>query len=169
MADAGTPPEVSVLTQRPMLRPEHAFLPTPRSFAEVVEMAGEQREMLLHGHLVSSVRLVKFEAGHISLALESAAPPDLPQRLSRFLNNTTGRTWMVTVSTEPGLPSLREQSQAADAALRDQVLRHPTVAAVMESFPGASINSIRQINRLEADVTDEQPEDEEGQDEPEED
>ncbi len=117
-----------------------------QSFADVVALAGEQRELLLQGHLRGSVRLVKFESGHIALALEPHAPADLPQRLSRFLNNMTQRTWMVTLSSEGGEPSLHQQAQAADAALRQQVLRHPTIAAVMTAFPGAAIVSITPLN-----------------------
>ena len=121
----------------------------PASFAEVVALAGERREPLLQGHLISSVRLVSFEVGRIELALESSAPPDLPQRLSRFLGNATGRPWLVTVSTAQGEPSLRQQAQAAEAALRQQVLAHPTIAAVMATFPGTTITSIRQVNRCD--------------------
>ena len=125
--------------------PQPLPTPWPTSFAQVIALAESQREMLLHGHLMGSVRLVRFEIGHLELALERDAPADLPQRLSRFLSQQTGRPWLVTLSSEAGAPSVLAQRRQEAAALRERVAATPLIAAIFEAFPGATIDSIRRL------------------------
>lgn len=117
----------------------------PSSFDEIVALVLAQKEAILHGQIVSGVRLVRFAIGQIEINLTPQAPADLPQRLSRFLAAQTGRTWLVTVSAAPGSPSLYEQQQTAEAVRREAVLRHPLVLEVMRIFPGATIEQIRAL------------------------
>ena len=49
----------------------------------------------------------------------------------------TGARWVVSVSSEPGAPTLREQQDEAEAVLRQAALADPLVKAVLETFPGA--------------------------------
>ena len=57
-----------------------AILPDPRSFAEVVALAGAKRDMMLKLHLEDHVSLVKFDAatGSIDLICCPARRPNLP-------------------------------------------------------------------------------------------
>lgn len=114
------------------------------SFPEVVDLARKNNEGLLFGHLMSSVHLVRFEPGRIELRLADHAPADIPQHLSRFLSNVTAGRWMVTVSREPGEPTLQEQQQAAKLASLREVADHPLVRAVLEVFPGAVVERVRE-------------------------
>ena len=116
-----------------------------RSFDDVVALVLQHKEAILHGQLVSGVRLVRFADGQIEINLTPQAPADLPQRLSRFLGAETGRRWLVTVSTAPGSPSLYEQQQAAASERRAAVLNHPVVAEIMRIFPGATLEQIRVV------------------------
>jgi DNA polymerase III subunit gamma/tau len=131
----------------------------PTCFADLVELTRERNEILLYGHLTASVHLVRFTAGGIELRLGDHAPPDLPQRLSRFLLEATGVRWLVTVSRETGEPTLREQSDARQAALRAEVMGHPLVRAVLDSFPGAIIERIRDVETQHAPDPTDEPED----------
>jgi DNA polymerase-3 subunit gamma/tau len=119
--------------------------PDPRSFADVVELAGRARAMILQANLVSNVHLVRFEPGRIEFRPEPLAPPDLAQQLVRFLNGATRRTWSVVVSREGGDQTLSEQARAADAAARAEAGRHPLVQAVLAAFPGAEVESVRSL------------------------
>ncbi len=116
-----------------------------RSFDDVVALVLQHKEVILHGQLVSGVRLVRFADGQIEINLTPQAPADLPQRLSRFLGAETGRRWLVTVSTAPGSPSLYEQQQAAASERRAAVLNHPVIAEIMRVFPGATLEQIRVV------------------------
>ncbi len=131
----------TALAASPMPRPAAAPEPATafRRFEDVVAMAGERREIQLKTALERDVRLVRFEDGHVELALTERAAPGLPNELTRALNAWTGRRWMVTVSREPGQPTLAEKRDASERERRHDATSHPLVQAVLSSFPGAEI------------------------------
>ncbi|MGA8079016.1 MAG: DNA polymerase III subunit gamma/tau [Xanthobacteraceae bacterium] len=113
------------------------------SFAEMIALAVEKRDLVLKSALERDVRLVRFEDGRLELALEPSARPTLVGELSKKLADWTGRRWMVAVSTEAGMPSLRAQGEARKAELKDGVRDDPLVQAVLARFPGAEIVDVR--------------------------
>ncbi len=118
----------------------------PQSFREVVELFAQHREALLRSHLWAHCHLVHFEPGRIELRLAEAAPRDLPNRLGQLLGEWTQTRWVVSVSTAEGEPSLKEQAEARGRALRDAAEEHPTVRAVLDAFPGARIEAVRELS-----------------------
>jgi DNA polymerase III subunit gamma/tau len=120
----------------------------PQSFAEVVALFEHHREAVLRSHLWSDCHLVHFEPGRIELRLDEAAPRDLPNRLGQLLGTWTGARWVVSVSREAGAPSLREQSEQRARHLRSEAEDHPMVRAVLETFPGARIEAVRELAPL---------------------
>jgi DNA polymerase-3 subunit gamma/tau len=113
------------------------------SFAELIALAAEQRDLAMKSALERDVRLVRFEDGTLELALEPSARKTLVQELSKKLGAWTGRRWMVAVSAEAGQPSLRAQADARKAELKDVVRDDPLVQAVLQRFPGAEIVDVR--------------------------
>jgi DNA polymerase III subunit gamma/tau len=113
------------------------------SFAALVALAGEKRDLTIKSALEREVRLVRFEDGRIEIALEENAPKSLVGELSKKLSDWTGRRWMVIVSSEPGMPSIYAQEQAREAELKDGVRDDPLVQAVLARFPGAEIVGVR--------------------------
>jgi DNA polymerase III subunit gamma/tau len=120
----------------------------PQSFAEVVALFEHHREAVLRSHLWSDCHLVHFEPGRIELRLDEAAPRDLPNRLGQLLGTWTGARWVVSVSREAGAPSLRQQSEQRARHLRSEAEDHPMVRAVLEIFPGARIEAVRELAPL---------------------
>ena len=90
-------------------------MPDPRSFAEVVTLAGTKRDMMLKVHLEDNVSLVKFDAatGSIDLHLLPGAPAELANDLREKLNAWTGRRWMVMLSKTAGAPAIGAVRRAA--------------------------------------------------------
>ncbi|HWI28331.1 MAG TPA: DNA polymerase III subunit gamma/tau [Stellaceae bacterium] len=125
-------------------------LPQPQNFLEVVELFDRNREAMLRWHLHSHVHLVHFEPGRIEFRPAEGAPRDLPNRLGQLLTEWTGSRWIVSVSREEGQPSLREQQEQRDASLKSEAAQHPLVRKVLEAFPGARIEAVRELNRAEA-------------------
>jgi len=113
------------------------------SFAALLTLAAEKRDLTIKSALERDVRLVRFEDGRIEIALEEGAPKSLVGELSKKLSDWTGRRWMVIVSSEPGMPSLYAQDQARKAELKDGVRDDPLVRAVLARFPGAEIVGVR--------------------------
>ncbi len=116
--------------------------PRPTSFRAVAALVAEQREALLHAHLVHSVRLVRFAPPVIELRPLPEAPRDLAPKLAATLLAATGQRWTIAVSAEPGEPTLAEQGSAADAGRRAEAAEHPLVRAILEAFPGARIEAV---------------------------
>jgi DNA polymerase-3 subunit gamma/tau len=119
------------------------------SFAALVALAGEKRDLAIKSALERDVRVVRFEDGRIEIALEENAPKSLVGELSKKLAEWTGKRWMVIVSSEPGMPSIYAQEQARKAELKDGVRDDPLVQAVLARFPGAEIVGVRAPAEIE--------------------
>jgi DNA polymerase-3 subunit gamma/tau len=117
-------------------------LPQPASFYDVMELIAERREAILYNHIAAMVHLVRFQPGHIELRPNPEAPRDLVTRMGLFLNEATGQRWMITVSREPGQPTLKEQILAAEAKRRAEVSATPLLKALLAAFPGLTIDKI---------------------------
>ena len=115
-----------------------------KSFEDLIGLAAEKRDLSIKSALERDVRLVRFEDGTLEIALETGARKTLIGELSKKLSDWTGRRWMVAISAEPGLPSLRAQAEMRKAEIKDGVRGDPLVQAVMERFPGAEIVDVRE-------------------------
>ncbi len=115
--------------------------PQLRSFREVVALVADGHPVL-HGHLLHSVHLVRFAPGIIELRPEPSAPRDLAAALARRLLEATGARWTIALSQLPGEPTLAAQARAADDARKDAAAEHPLVRAILDAFPGATIERV---------------------------
>jgi len=115
------------------------------TFAEIVAIAGEKRDLQIKSALEADMRLVRIEDGRLEVSLERSAARSVVNELSRKLEQWTGRRWTVIVSNEPGQPTLRAQAQAAKEKLTDGVHADPRVQAVMAKFPGTQVIDVRRI------------------------
>jgi DNA polymerase-3 subunit gamma/tau len=122
-------------------------LPMPQSFQEVVDLFKTHREGLLCAHLQGDVHLVKFEPGRIEFRPGPKAPANLANRIAAKLGEWTARRWLVGISADSGEPTIKEQAASRDAAMREQALHHPIVKAAMTIFPGARIESVRDLTQ----------------------
>ena len=113
------------------------------SFEEVVALFARHREAILHAHLMADVHLVRFEPGRIEFRPGARAPANLANRLGELLRRWTGRRWVVSVAKEGGAPTLRQQAEAREAKLRQEVAADPAVRALLDAFPGATIEAVR--------------------------
>ncbi len=128
---------------QPAAPPSASLVPMPESFAEAVALFAERREVLLNAHLVNHAHLVRFEPGRIELRPAEGAPKDLANSLGRRLTEWTGERWVVTVSGEPGAPTLGAQAADAERAAKEAAAADPLVRAVLDTFPGATIAAVR--------------------------
>jgi DNA polymerase-3 subunit gamma/tau len=113
------------------------------SFADVVALAGQKRELKLKHALETTLRLVAFEPGKIEVAVTAEAPAGLAGELSRKLEEWTGARWMIAVSRDGGGATIAEARREAQERLVDDARADPLVAAVLQRFPGAEIVDVR--------------------------
>ena len=120
--------------------------PILASFRDVAALVKDHREAMLHAHLLHSTHLVRFAPPVIELRTEPDAPRDLAPKLAALLSNATGARWTIALSTAAGEPTLAEQGNAADVVRREEAADHPLIRAIMDAFPGARIDSVRDSN-----------------------
>jgi DNA polymerase-3 subunit gamma/tau len=127
--------------QEPAAAPQ-AATPALTSFAQILALADERRDIKFKTELERFVRPIRVAAGQFELALEQGAPPGLSSEISRKLQAWTGNRWMVLVAREGGeVPVAQQRKLASDAAMRE-VLADPLVQAVLKTFPAAKIEHV---------------------------
>jgi len=119
--------------------------PAPATFAAVLALAEQHRAALLLAWLRGNVRLVAFERGRIEFNPTPDAPPELARELARSLETWTGARWMVAITSREGAPTIVEQERAAEANRIAEAERHPTVARILEAFPGARVTGVNDL------------------------
>ncbi len=130
--------------------PEDALARFP-TFQRVIDLIAANRDQLLKEHVESGVRLVSYQPGRIEFEPSPLAPADLAQRLGQRLQSWTGVRWVVSVASG-GAPTIREARDAEIEALKEKAKDHPTVAAVLKAFPGATIGALKSADALAADA-----------------
>jgi DNA polymerase-3 subunit gamma/tau len=127
--------------------PVQAVMPPLRieTFDALVELFKEKKEGILLTHLINDVHLVHFELGRIDIRPTPRAPADLPTRIAACLHKWTGARWLISISGDLGAPTLKEQAQAAEAEMKRRASEHPLVKAVLDAFPGATIETVRDL------------------------
>ncbi len=98
------------------------------SFEDIVALCAEKRDIQLKTALERDVHLVRFDEGSIEFSLAPGASPALPQALMRKLREWTGTRWIVTLSRDPGAPSLKQQADAREKAAIASTARRPAGA-----------------------------------------
>jgi len=134
------PQSVSAVAPQPA---QAAPLPNPKSFTEVVALFEARREPRLVNSLMHHVHEVRCEPGLIEFRPEPTAPTDLAPRLSELLGKWTGRRWIASVSSAEGKPTLSQQKTANADTLRAAAEADPLVQAILKTFPGARLETVR--------------------------
>ena len=122
--------------------PVHASLAAPKNFKELVSLFKERNEPFLHQWLVSDVYPIFCEPGRLEFRPAKNAPAELGGRISEKLKLWTGRQWIVIVSNEEGAPSLKQEEDSRQLALKEQTNNHPIVQEILQAFPGTTIKPI---------------------------
>ena len=134
------------------------------SFADLIALAVEKRDITTKMALERDVRLVRCEDGQLEIALEARAPKTLVHDLQRKLTGWTGKRWIVVVSKEQGAPTMRAQADAHQAEIERDVQNDPLVQAVLNRFPGAKIVGVTQNGPDQAEQTSDAGSDDERED-----
>jgi DNA polymerase-3 subunit gamma/tau len=115
------------------------------TYAELIALAAEKRDLQVKSALEADLRLVRMEEGRLEVALESHASRSVVNDLQRKLEFWTGRRWVVAVSNEAGQPTLRAQALAKKEQLTVGIHADPRIQAVMARFPGTQVIDVRNL------------------------
>ncbi|AVX05605.1 DNA-directed DNA polymerase [Maritalea myrionectae] len=124
-----------------------------KTYEELIQLAGENRELVLKHALEAHASPVSFATGRIELALTEEADHTFVPLLSAKLREWTNQTWMVSVAREKAGDTIAAQKQRARDARQKKAEQIPEVKAVLDAFPGAKLVNIRSL------IDEDQPED----------
>jgi DNA polymerase-3 subunit gamma/tau len=133
------------MAARPAPSPAAESAPTLRGLEDIAAMAQKNGAPVLKVHIENDMHLVRLEAGRLEFRPSPRAPRSLAGDLQQKLRDWTGVRWTVSISNEPGLPTLAEQKRTAKAARIESVMQAPMVRAVLDRFPGAEIVAVRDV------------------------
>jgi DNA polymerase III subunit gamma/tau len=117
-------------------------VPTMRaftSFADIVGLAHEKRDLKFKSDLERNVRPISVEPGKFKLALEKGASPALVNEIKRKLDAWTGRSWGVMLQADGGASPLHSQKLSAIEELRAKAMADADVQAILAAFPNAEV------------------------------
>ena len=112
------------------------------TFGTVLDLIRANRDAHLIVLVETHLRLARYSPGRIEFTPTDDAPPDLAQNLGRKLQAWTGARWAVSLVNGATAPTIAEERDAAETALRAEAAEHPMVQAVFAAFPGAEITSV---------------------------
>jgi len=145
---SGAPKGGPALNMAPAPVAENA--PTLRGLEDIALLAVRNGAPVLKVHIENDMHLVKLETGRLEFRPSPRAPRTLAGDLQQKLRDWTGTRWTVSISNEPGQPTLAEAKKNAKAARIESVMQAPVVRAVLDRFPGAEIVAVRDVAQEEA-------------------
>src|SRR3954471_13780412 len=113
----------------------------PADFPALINRFEEGGRRQLAVQLHDQVGLVRYAPPELVLKPTRPLGGDWPRELSAALKTLTGASWQVSLSDEPGEPSLLDQEKMAEERVRADVLADPNVRGVMDAFPDAELES----------------------------
>jgi len=120
--------------------PAPQALANPKTYADLVALAGEKRDILIKHALESSLRPVSIGDGRLEVALVENADPGIIQNLMAKLKLWTGRQWVISLANDAAhVPTLREQREEHLEAVREEAHQDPLVQAILDAFPGSTV------------------------------
>jgi DNA polymerase-3 subunit gamma/tau len=123
--------------------------PVMKGLEDIAVLALKNGAPVLKVHIENDMHLVRLEAGRLEFRPSARAPRSLAGDLQQRLRDWTGVRWTVSISNEPGQPTLAEQKRSAKAARIESVMQAPVVRAVLDRFPGAEIVAVRDVETPE--------------------
>jgi len=122
----------------PMAQPQISA--APKSYLELVALAGEKRDIVLKIALETQMRPVAFREKSIEVALVEGADPAIIQTLSARLKLWTGQIWGISVSRVPASgPTIRDVKDQFKEQAKADATDDPLVKAILDKFPGSKV------------------------------
>lgn len=122
----------------------------PQSLQDIVTLAEANGEMLLAARIRNHVQLVSMQSGSLEIALTNNPPGQLAGDIAKYLSQWTDQRWLVSLSDGVAAPTLADDAREQEKAHRASIASTPVVAAILETFPGAEIDSIKSIDAAAA-------------------
>ena len=132
---------VSAAASTPTGKTDGTTAALPPNFPALIKLLENKGRHQLAIQLHDQVGLIRYAAPELVLKPTRPLGGDWPRELAAQLKTLTGTSWQVSLSDEPGEPSLLDQEKMAEERVRADVLTDPNVRSVIEAFPDAELES----------------------------
>jgi DNA polymerase-3 subunit gamma/tau len=122
------------------------------SLDEMIALAETRRDPKMKFDLERHVRPIVVEPGRIEFEPGERAPANLAGEIGRKFSDWTGMRWIATVARAGGGETAFEREQSQKSREMDEIRANPTVAAVLNRFPGAEIVNVGAPGGSDIDV-----------------
>ncbi len=117
-----------------------------RSFTDLVEMAGKDKDMELKYDLERNVKLVRFENGKIDINFNENLNKNFIKKLSQSLYKWTNKRWIISLSKEKGEKTLQEKKNQNKKNILDSEKHNTFYKEILEIFPDADLTDVKEDN-----------------------
>lgn len=112
-------------------------------YSNFLNIFSRNREMVLYYQLKTELYLINFEEGKVTARLHPELPKDFVNHLTNKLKQWTGESWQIIIdNTQEGM-SLQQHLDNLKQQKRSALEQSEIMVDVMQSFPGATITSIK--------------------------
>ena len=134
--------EEKALNQNPSGKEQNFF--TVKSFEDIIEIAGKNKNLILKKFLQEDVRLVSFETGHININTPNGNEEIIKDLIAKLYEWTEQR-WVINVSTKQGEDTILEKQKQKQDDIIDELSNSEEMKKVFEAFPESRITSVNKI------------------------
>ena len=117
---------------------------TNKSFEDIIEIAGENKNLILKKFLQEDVRLVSFETGHININTPNGNEEIIKDLIAKLYEWTEQR-WVINVSAKQGEDTILEKQKQKQDDIIDELSNTEEMKKVLEAFPESRITSVNKI------------------------
>ncbi len=134
--------EEKALNQNPSGKEQNFF--TVKSFEDIIEIAGKNKNLILKKFLQEDVRLVSFETGHININTPNGNEEIIKDLIAKLYEWTEQR-WVINVSAKQGEDTILEKQKQKQDDIIDELSNTEEMQKVLEAFPESKITSVNKI------------------------
>ena len=117
---------------------------TINSYEKIIDIAGQNKNLILKKFLQEDVRLVSFESGHIDINVNEGNEEIIKDLIAKLYEWTEQR-WIINVSTKRGEDTILEKEKQKQDDIIDELSNTDDMKKVFEAFPETEITSVNKI------------------------
>ena len=116
---------------------------------DIVQLCEAKGEYILASHITSYIRPITISNNKMEIQLVEGADDKFVAQLAKYLSQWTARQWLISLKNEGGGETLSERQEKARQSEIENVSQEPLVAAVLHTFPSATVTAIHKNDDTE--------------------
>ena len=110
-----------------------------RSFADLISIAGDEKDAELKYDLERNVRLIKFENGKIDINFNEKLNKNFIKNLTEKLLSWTGERWIISLSKNNKAKSVYEKNLEDKDNMINEFKKSKVAQNIQNAFPDAKL------------------------------